>query len=80
MIWLAIWYVFCAINIALVLYIFRVLNRPSIRSEIGDITTQVGYEEDETGKVLKTDWWSDPNAAPEESHVMPTGSQTNGLL
>lgn len=78
MVWLALWYMFCALNIAFVVWMFRVLTRPAFRDEIGDVTTEVGYEEDATGRPLRGWFREVAGEECEDPHVMHTGNQHIG--
>jgi hypothetical protein len=49
---LAIWYVFCAMLTALVLFSMRGLTHSKFRDDAGDRTTEIGYEEDSEGHDL----------------------------
>lgn len=79
MFWLLLWYAFCVVNITVVLWIFNVLDRPKFRSCIGDITTEVGYEEDSTGHVL-TGFGDRPDLGPGEPHVMTSANTGSGPM
>lgn len=47
--WIVAWYLFCGLLIAGLLSIWRLLSQPKYRDSMGDITTEVGYEEDSMG-------------------------------
>ncbi len=47
--WLVAFYVFATLNILIVYAVSRILSRSKFRSEDGDISTEVGYEEDPAG-------------------------------
>jgi hypothetical protein len=49
--WLIVFYAFTAIAIALVLLVYRLLNRAPFRHDDGE-SVGVGYEEDGFGRVL----------------------------
>ncbi len=70
MLWLVLWYVFCALNIALLLWVFRALTQPRFRDEIGDITTEVGYEEDSCGRLV-SGYRTASSEEAAEPHIMP---------
>ncbi len=78
--WLVLWYVFCALNIVAVLWMFKVLNRPKFRGSDGDITTEVGYEEDSTGHVLAEEVVEESQFAPDSPHYMPSAHTGSGPM
>jgi hypothetical protein len=49
--WLAIFYVFTALCMIFVLGLMNLVSRSKFRSEDGDVTTEVGFEEDPLGNV-----------------------------
>ncbi len=51
MLWIIAWYLFCGLLIFGLLSFWRWLNQPKFRESSGDITTEVGYEEDSLGNV-----------------------------
>lgn len=79
MLGLVLWYGFCALNIAALLWIFKVLNRPKFRQSDGDITTEVGYEEDSTGHVLSAGA-EDSEFEHESPHYMPSAHTGSGPM
>jgi hypothetical protein len=52
MIVILVWYLLSALIILLMIWFFKFTNTPGQRSEMGDVTTEVGYSEDSTGNVL----------------------------
>lgn len=73
MLWIFLWYVFCAVLICLFLCVFRALTRPRFRSEEGDITTEVGYEEDPTGRLRDGEHQEDTESSIDDPHIMSSG-------
>jgi hypothetical protein len=51
MLWIVGWYLFCALLITGLICVWRWLSQPRFRDSMGDITTEVGYEEDSMGNV-----------------------------
>lgn len=47
--WIVGFYVFSALNLIFILWLFRAIGRSKFRSEEGDTTYEVGYEEDPEG-------------------------------
>ncbi len=47
-------YIFCALIIKAFFFLSRVLGHPRFRSEEGEITNEVGYEEDPQGESAYT--------------------------
>lgn len=47
--WVVGFYVFSALNLLFVLWLMRIVGRSKFRSEEGDSTYEVGYEEDPAG-------------------------------
>ncbi len=63
--WITIWYLVCAAFIGYFIFIFRLINMPRWRDDHGDITSEVGYFEDPTGKILVGQFAEDEG--PEEA-------------
>jgi hypothetical protein len=59
-------YLFCIVDIALLLWFMRTFARSKFRSEEEGSTIQIGYEEDPQGEVIPTELRS---AGSEEEHV-----------
>lgn len=45
-------YALCAALIGLFIFEYQIINHPRFRQGAGDITTEVGYEEDATGQPV----------------------------
>ena len=71
--WLILWYVFCAINIALVLWFIGMVNTPKFRDSDGDISTEVGYSEDPTGRKVDEKLPEASDHKVEDPHIMYEG-------
>ncbi|MBI4533709.1 MAG: hypothetical protein HY711_07150 [Candidatus Melainabacteria bacterium] len=80
MLWLVLWYLFCAALICLFLFVFHLLTRPSFRSDFGDITTEVGYEEDPTGCPLDAEHLEVSESEVADPHIMTSGNAGSGLM
>jgi len=80
MIGLIAWYGFCAVLIMSIMYMFRALNRPAFRSDEGDITTEVGYEEDPTGQLIKPGFGQASSTGQEDPHVMHVGDARSCMM
>jgi len=80
MAWIIGWYAFCVLNIMLMMWIFKVLNRPRYRGEDGDITTEVGYEEDSTGHVLPHPFEEGYEYDANQPHSMTGGNSRSGPI
>lgn len=57
-------YLFSIFNIICMLKFFNFTSRDKFRDEKGDITTEVGYEEDSMGNVIET-----PESVPRGGHT-----------
>ena len=66
--WLVLYYVVAIALIFLVMGAIRFLGRPRFRDDNGDITTEVGFEEDAVGHV-KRDFRSPTQNEIEEPHM-----------
>jgi hypothetical protein len=80
MLGLVLWYGFCALNILAIIWMFKVLNRPKFRGEDGDITTEVGYEEDSTGHVLPHSFTEETQFEQDSPHYMPSANVRSGPM
>lgn len=78
--WLIGYYIFCALLIAGVLWMFRVLNRPKFRDELGDITSEVGYEEDSVGNVQDQEFGQGVLPEATEAHIGIGTREGGGLI
>jgi hypothetical protein len=78
--WLVAWYLFCGILIVSLLGIWRWLNQPRFRDEMGDITTEVGYEEDSLGNVIHQEYGSGVNPESIDAHIAIGSREGSGLL
>ncbi len=67
--WLTIFYVFFALCMIFVLGLLRLVSRSKFRSEDGDITTEVGFEEDPLGNVKKREYQFPSREELEEPHM-----------
>ena len=63
-------YLFCIVDIVLLLWVSHLLSRSKFRSEEEGATVQVGYEESSEGKVIPTALGA---AGHEEEHVGAEG-------
>ncbi len=61
-------YMFCAALIGLFIFEYRLINHPKFRQGSGDITTEVGYEEDPTGEPVLPPLHGLPLAGDSETH------------
>lgn len=52
-----IWWLFCAFLYWLHFFVHEHLQRPKFRDSTGDITTEVGYDEDPLGNVVTHSWF-----------------------
>lgn len=52
-IWLILFLIFATLNVFFVMWVMNFLSHPKFREEIGDLTTEVGYEEDPIGHIRK---------------------------
>lgn len=52
-IYIGIWYLVCFVIIEAFLAFYNLTNRARFRYSSGDVTTEVGYEEDSVGRVLR---------------------------
>jgi uncharacterized membrane protein SpoIIM required for sporulation len=57
MILIILWWVFCALLYWLHFFVHDHLQRPKFRDSTGDITTEVGYDEDSLGRVVTHSWY-----------------------
>lgn len=73
MVWILLWWAFCALLIFGVLTMFRMLNRQKFRDSIGDITSEVGYEEDSVGNVIQQEFGAGSIPDAGDAHIS-TGS------
>ena len=69
MIWIIAWYLFCAMLIAGLISVWRWLNQPKYRYEDGDITSEVGYEEDSLGNLRGQEFGAGLLPDANEGHV-----------
>lgn len=67
--WLTIFYVFFALCMIFVLGLLRLVSRSKFRNEDGDITTEVGFEEDPLGNVKKQEYQFPSQQELEEPHM-----------
>lgn len=51
--WIALWYAFCGLVVKGFLSFYDLVNKPRFRDSAGDITTEVGYDEDPVGNPLQ---------------------------
>lgn len=51
--YILVWYAVCGLIIKGFLVFYDLLNRPRFRDYRGDITTEVGYEEDGYGRIVQ---------------------------
>lgn len=78
--WLVgLFYVMAFCCIGFVIWFYDVFNRPRFRNDQGDVSTEVGYEEDEFGKplVYAAD---DFDLRQESPHVHATGNTHSGPM
>lgn len=75
LLWLTLWYCLCAGLIFLFQAFYNLLNRPRFRDCRGDITTEVGYEEDPCGRIIETGL-ANSGADNEAPHVQAMASGT----
>jgi hypothetical protein len=61
---LVIWYLVCILLLLAWRWFWRFTNLPRFREEDGDVTTEVGYEEDSTGKPLHESESEDHRISP----------------
>ena len=57
-------YIFVGLCLGLLWLFYRFVNQPRFRNEEGDLTTEVGYEEDSVGNVI-----SKLEASGHETHL-----------
>jgi hypothetical protein len=67
--WLAIFYGFAALCIVFVLGLMRLVSSSKFRSEDGDVTTEVGFEEDPLGNVREQEHPFPSQEGLEKPHV-----------
>ena len=67
--WLAVFYVFVSLCILFFLGFVKLVSRSKFRAEDGDITTEVGFEEDAQGNVKKHEYQSPSLNEVEKPHV-----------
>ena len=73
------WYIFCGVLIVAVLGGMRWLTHSRFRDDVGDKTTEVGYEEDSVGHDLRGA--AEPtNDFSEEPHVSDASAADNASL
>lgn len=65
--WIIAFYVFAALCVGFFLFMLN-LSRPGFRDQMGDITSEVGYEENQYGDNITA---ADPGSlgTPKESHT-----------
>ncbi len=74
-----IWYIVCALIIEGFLLFYSFTNKPRFRDELGDITTEVGYDEDSTGRLLHLTC-DDECPDFEIPHVHAPGGTNTGVI
>lgn len=67
--WLGFFYVFAGLCIVFVLGFMKFVSRSRFRDEDGDITTEVGFEEDPVGNVKKREYQFPTQEELEEPHM-----------
>jgi len=80
MLWIIAWYLFCGMLIAGLLAVWRWLNQPKYRTSDGDITTEVGYEEDSIGNVRSQEYGSGVLPDSGDAHIGIGTREGSGLL
>ena len=78
--WIVAWYLFCGVLIAGLLAFWRFLSRPAFRDELGDITTEVGYEEDSFGNVHGQEYGSGVLPEAQQAHMGMGSREGSGML
>lgn len=76
--WLLVFYIYCGALIAAGFWIYKVMHRPRFRDELGDITTEVGYEEDSIGKPFHGN--DEEFVDAETPHCEPLGQTEVGMI
>ncbi|GEM_PF-2785310 len=79
-IWILAWWAFCAVLIWGLLTAWRVLNRPKFRSSDGDITSEVGYEEDSVGHLRVQEFGAGAIPDAGDAHVAGGTNEGTGLM
>ena len=80
MMWIIAWYLFCGLLITGLLCVWRWLNQPKFRNSDGDITSEVGYEEDSVGHVHGQEFGQGVLPDASEAHVGIGTREGSGLL
>jgi hypothetical protein len=76
--WLTLFYIYCGLLVAAYFLVYRLMHRPRFRDEHGDITTEVGYEEDSIGRPFHGN--DEEYVDPEVPHGEPIGQTEMGML
>jgi hypothetical protein len=75
------WYILSGLNIVLLRFVMRRLTHSRFRDDRGDITTEIGYEEDATGRDLnqqREDF--SVNSLAEQAHFDITTNANTGPM
>lgn len=73
------YYFAAAALVAFVIWFYRLINQPGFRDQLGDVSTEVGYEEDSCGNVIPYAR-DDFSHAHQEPHVNATGNMGSGPM
>ncbi len=73
------WYLICLLIIKGIQYFLDLTNKPAFRDSEGDVTTEVGYNEDSLGNLLPYNQ-DDECPDPELPHIQSTGGTNMGSL
>lgn len=73
------YYGIAALLIVFAVWFYRLINQPAFRNDSGDVSTEVGYEEDSYGNVF-TYACDDFSHAHPEPHIHATGNTGSGPM
>jgi hypothetical protein len=75
---LALFYLYCGLLIGCYFLVYHVMHHPCFRNDQGDITTEVGYEEDSIGRPFHEN--DEEQMDPTVPRIEPIGHTEMGMI